>query len=135
MPMRVTSTAGGEVHPNPFVGPINHTVGIRVDVSTLTTAEVDADGYIRPGVLLKENGALADATANETIYGAVVEATKIADDNVAGTLAAADDVEVPVAMFVLINRDILEDSLGRAVSANELAALARGGSHVVLTPT
>ena len=40
-----------------------------------------------------------------------------------------------VGLFVLINRDILEDSLGRALSANELAAVDAAGSHVAITST
>jgi len=133
-PMDVRSVAAaGEIHPTPFVGPINHTVVITVDVSTLTTAEVDANGYLKPGVILQQNGDLVSG-ASQIAYGAVVEATKVAADNSA-LGGVTDDVQVAVALFCLINRDILEDSLGRALSANELAAVDAAGSHVAITPT
>lgn len=138
MPMKISSVAdAGEVHPNPFVGPVNHTYVVKVDVSGLTSNEVDANGYIKPGVPLKIAGGLlvlADGTAGEYIAGAVVEAVQIHTDNT--TLAGVTaDVEIAIALFCLMNRDILEDSLGRALTANELAAIAAAGSHVAITPT
>lgn len=133
MPIKVRGlTTGGEVHSSPFIGPINHTVAIRVDVSTLTSVEVDANGWLKPGILLLQAGTPVTGAA-QVIYGAVVEPVKLADD-VAG-LASAPDVDVSVALFCLLNRDILEDIMGRALSANELAAVAAAGSHVALTPT
>lgn len=136
MPMRVTPPAGGgEVHPNPFVGDINHTAPIRVLASGLTVAEVDARGYLKPGVLFRRSGALvtAVATAGESIYGANVEAIKIAEGNTGALLTAAGTVTVVVAQHCSINRAILEDSLGRVLTAGELAAAgAAGGGCVVL---
>jgi hypothetical protein len=133
MPIKVRAlTTGGEVHPTPFVGPINHTVAIRLDVSTFTSAEVDAKGWLKPGVLVLAAGTPVTGVS-QVIYGAVVEAVKLAD-SVAG-LASAPDVDVTVALFCLINRDLLEDSMGRALNANELAAVSAAGSHVALTPT
>lgn len=138
MPMKISSVASaGEAHPNPFVGPVNHTYAVPVDVSGLTSREVDANGYLKPGVLFKIAGGLlvlADATVGEYIAGAVVEAVKVHTDNT--TLAGVTaDVEVAIATFCLLNRDILEDSLGAALTADELAAIAAAGSHVAITPT
>lgn len=131
MPIRVEDTrAAGTAHPNPFVGPINHTVAIRVDVSTLTTAEVDEQGYIRAGVPLQASGALVSAPG-QIVWGCVVEPVKIADDNVAGTLAAAADVDVAVATIAQVNQDILEDALGRALTADEIAAFDAGTLRLV----
>lgn len=126
-------TTAGEVHPSPFVGPINHTVAITVDVSTLSDDEVDANGYLKPGVILQQNGDLVNGTS-QIAYGAVVEAVKVAADNSA-LGSVTDDVQVAVALFCVINRDILEDSLGRALTSNELAAVNAAGSHVAITPT
>ena len=134
MPISVTTTAGGDVHPNPFIGPVNHTAPVLLDVSTLSSDEVDANGYIKPGVLLQQNGDLISG-ASQIAYGAVVEAVKVADGNQAGDLSGASDVMIPVAIWCLINRDILEDSLGRVLSANELAAVDIAGSHVAITNT
>lgn len=134
MPMKVTATAtAGEVHPNPFVGPINHTVGIQVDVSTLSTDEVDQYGYLKPGVPLTSGGILVGA-APAFVFGCVVEAVKVADDN-SNLAGVTTDVEVAVATICQINRDILEDSLGRVLTANEIAGFDRAGSKCVLLPT
>jgi hypothetical protein len=135
--MKISSVAdAGEVHPNPFVGPVNHTVALLVDVSTLTTDEVDNYGYLKPGVILQANGDKITG-ASQIAYGAVVEAVQVAPAGSDDTALAAitTDVEVAVGLFVLLNRDILEDSLGRVLSANELAAIDVAGSHVAITPT
>lgn len=132
MPLSVTTTAGGTVHPSPFIGPINHTVQLLVDISTLSADEVDASGYIRPGTILQQTGAAISAPA-QIAYGCVVEATKVAT-GVAG-LATEPDVEVGVALYCVLNRDIMEDSMGRVLSADELAAIDVAGSHVAITNT
>jgi len=135
--MKISSVAdAGEVHPNPFVGPVNHTVALLVDVSTLTTDEVDNYGYLKPGVIIQATGDKITAPS-QIAYGAVVEAVQVAPAGSDNTALAAItvDVEVAVGLFVLLNRDILEDSLGRAVSADELAAIDAAGSHVAITPT
>lgn len=132
MPIDIrTKAAAGGVYPSPFVGPIDHTAAIRVDVSTLGTAEVDQYGYIKPGVILQENGGKISAPA-QVAYGAVVEAIKIAADNAAATLAAAADKDVALARFVALNQDIAEDILGRALTADEVAAVKAAGSHLTL---
>ncbi len=59
MPLKVTNVAGGTVHPSPFLGPINHSVPVRVDVSGLGSDEVDAFGFLKPGVILTREGKLA----------------------------------------------------------------------------
>lgn len=63
MPMTSTSTAGGTVHPSPFVGPTNYPAAVRVDVSRLSTDEVDQFGYLKPGVILTRDGQLAKISA------------------------------------------------------------------------
>lgn len=134
MPISVTTTgAAGDVVALPFVGPVNHTVAILVDVSTLSDDEVDENGYIKPGVPLQANGDLVSGTG-QVVMGLVVESVKIAADNVSGTLAAADDVEVTIATICQVNRDVVEDVLGRALSADELSAIGANDA-IVLLPT
>lgn len=125
MPIVMTSTVGGEIHPNPFLGPTDFRAPVRTPagLAGFTTDEIDQYGYLKQGVLLKRTGVLADGTVGEKIYGAVVEATKIAASNSAGDLAAAAAATVIVSLIGSMNRAVLEDSLGRAVSADELAAL------------
>lgn len=135
MPIRIEQVdAGGDITPSPFVGPVDHTAPVRVTASNLTTAEVDANGYLRPGVLFRRNGALVTAvvTAGEFVYGAAVESAKIAKSNSAADLTAAGTVTVIVGLHCAINRAVLEDSLGRALTAGEVAAADAAGSSVVL---
>jgi hypothetical protein len=134
MPMQITSTAGGVAYGNPFVGPVDLVDHVKLDVSDLTTAEVDLDGYLKPGVVLKEDGTLADGTSGEYAYGVTIEATKIATTNT-GLASDTSDPLIAVARVALINRDISEDNLGRAYSANELAAIRHATSRLAITTT
>lgn len=129
-PITVSEETGGQNYMNPFVGPVEYTHPVLVDLSDLSTDEVDDDGVLKPGVPLKEDGTLADGTAGEHIFGCVAEATSVADDN--ANLATDPDVEVAVATIGQVNRDALEDNLGRALTANEVAAFGAAGCHVVL---
>ena len=130
-PMKVTPTAtAGEVHPSPFVGPTDHPVAIRVDVSALTAAEVDSKGYLKPGVPLTRAGILP-GIAPAFVFGCVAEAVKVHTDNT--TLAGVTaDVDVTVFVIGAVNRAILEDSLGRVLTADEAAAFDRAGSKIAL---
>lgn len=131
MPMDVrTVAAAGEVHANPFVGPIDHTVAIRVDVSALDANLVDANGYLKPGVPLQRTG-IPIGISPAFVFGCVVEAVKVADNNTTA-LATAADVDVAVAVVGAVNRAILEDNLGRALTADELAGFDRAGSKIAL---
>lgn len=228
MPMKVSTTAGGDNYANPFIGPIGPITTLDVDLTDLTNKEVDADGILKPGVPLTKAGELCDTLAISTIaqgvnaaggieavgngtvgaatggynqpsetitatftttgatakanvygsksgyigeltvgtafhspqinvtaadgatdftagnviswvvtggdsdkvYGVTVEATKLVDDNGAsltGTYA------VVVTTAGLLNRDIVEDILGRALTATEIAGFA--GSPLQLTNT
>lgn len=135
MPMSsVVLREGGEHYANPFVGPINHPDHVKLDVSTLTTAEVDAYGYLKPGVPLTAAGALVTAGF---VHGVTIEAVRIVSANPTnGTLAAdTSDPLIAVARNGLINRDIAEDNLGRAYTAAELAGFVAAGSNFSLTTT
>lgn len=135
MPMssKVTATAG-EVHPIPFVGPVNHTAPVRVPagLAGFSAAEIDQYGYLKPGVILQRNGSLVGAAAGPAGYGLVVEATKVADSNSAADLAAAGATTVIVAVICAANRAILEDSLGRVLTAGEIASFNVAGSGQVV---
>lgn len=139
MPIQVTPTAGGTLYASPMVGRVDHTVHIKVDLSGLTTDEVDADGFLKPGVLLKESGGLGvliGAAAAPPLI--VIEATRLnitlPRDNT--TLAAeTGDHFIAVASHGVVNLDIAEDQLGRAYTANELASFTTAGSHLKLTTT
>lgn len=134
MPLKTSVvSSGGSVYGHPFVGPVNHTDVVRVDVSAMSNDEVDADGYLKPGVPLASDGTLCGTA--DTVKGVVIEPVKVADGNEAADLTGATDIDVAVAIIGLVNRDIVEDNLGRALTADEIAAFAKAGSHVSLTAT
>lgn len=195
MPLTYTlKSAGGTNYATlgMFVGPMNHTAQIVLDVSTLTSNEVDANGYLKPGVPLNRQGdrivdgvfqkffaaaggaagaitvtgittldqllrvydvedpadltdefTISDAdeidntggtaTTGDTlnvewlsslasVFGVNLEPVKVAADNAAGTLAAADDLEIAVGIRGDLNKHVVEDNLGRALTAAEVQA-------------
>jgi hypothetical protein len=131
MPIRITETAGGVAYANPFVGNPGPTTVVKLDVSGMTTNEVDVDGYLKPGTPLLSTGVLVSG-AGQTVFGVVIAPVQIAETNT-GLAGDTSDPLVTVATSGLINRDIAEDNLGRALSANELAALALGQFVVTTT--
>lgn len=128
MPMSVNDVAtGGEVHANPFIGPINHSATVRVTPADFTTAEVDSKGYLKPGVPLAKDGTMINAYAAgppvvpaDYVYGVTIEAVKIANSNSVADLGAAPAVDVAVAVIGAVNRAIVEDNLGRVLTAAEV---------------
>ncbi len=133
MPLRISTTDGGASHGNPFVGPIDHTAHVKVDVSALTTYEIDANGYLKPGVPLTQAGILV---ASGYVFGVTVEAVKVANSNSSADIAAVTvDPFVAVATAGQVSQDIAEDTLGRAYTAAELAGFDLAGSKLVLIRT
>ncbi len=122
MPIRTTSLAtADDVYASPFVGPINHSVSIDCNIANLTAFEVDADGVLKPGVPLMATGALVGAAG--VAYGVTIEATKLVANNGA---ARTGTFQVAVATLGLVNRDVVEDILGRVLTANEIAGFGGG---------
>ena len=118
MPLSVSSTAGGTAYVEIRVGD-SHNIHQQVfDVSALTA---DADGYIQPGLpLLAAGGPVSGA--DQTATGVVgPEPVK----------EGAADHFGNVILDGVLNKDAIEDNLGRVLSANELTALANGGFTLV----
>jgi hypothetical protein len=120
-----------------FVGPVDHTDVVVVDISDLTTKEVDSLGYIKPGVPFSKAGDLVGSTV--PVYGVTPESIKLNHATIPPTdvSLAADTgtMQVAVGIAGLVNRDIMEDNLGRALTADEIAGFALAGCHVHLTRT
>lgn len=134
MPLRISTTDGGASHGNPFVGPIVATAHVKVDVSDMGDKEVDANGYLKPGVPLKQDGNLVGSGAY--VFGVTVEAVKVATGNTDAILdAVTTDPLVAVATICQVSQDIIEDTLGRALTADELAGFDVAGSKVSLIRT
>ena len=53
-------------------------------------------------------------------YGVVIEATKVAAGNTTALLDAATDIDVAIATHCMMQRHIVEDSLGRTLTDEEL---------------
>lgn len=123
MPITINPVVGSVVkdYVNPFVGPVNHQAAVKVVVTGMTNKEIDARGYLKPGVPLLRTGALP-TLATVPVYGVTMEEVKVAASNSASDIAAATSKSVAVALSGAINRKIAEDMLERPYSANELAA-------------
>lgn len=129
MPMRAEVVmTGGNVYASPFVGRVEHTVGIKVKASDFTNKEVDKYGYLLPGVLLTRAGKLPGA--GDKSFGVVYEGVKIAKSNGAADLAAAAALEVAVATICQVNTKVVTDQLGRVLTADEKASVV--GTPIVL---
>jgi hypothetical protein len=136
MPISVSATTGGQVHAPVFVGKILNTDVVQVDISDLTTKEVDANGYVKPGVAFAKDGSLVGSGV--AVWGVTIEATKIIHATIPPTNVslAADTGTSPVAVgFGLVNRDVAEDNLERAYTADEIAGFDLAGSNCRITRT
>jgi hypothetical protein len=143
MPMQIrTLSAGGAGYGDPFVHGPQNVEQMTIDLSTLTysagAGEVDADGYIKPGTPVQApNSAAPGALVSgaSQYAGVIVEAVYVGADPIDADadLDALTDIQAAVARGGLVNRDIIEDNLGRALSANEVAALEAGGIRVSAT--
>lgn len=131
MPIRVNNavTVGGSSVEPPWVGRIDHTVSIPVPISGLTTAEVDENGYVKAGTPLLRTGALVTAGA---VYGCVYENTKVGPSNSVADRAAAGSPQITVVLIGAVNRAVLEDNLGRVLTAAEIAGFAAAGCLIKL---
>lgn len=138
MPVRFNKniSAAGSIYGRPFVGPTNHPSQISVDITLLTAAEVDSQGFLKPGVPFTAAGVLAGAAV--AIHGVTPEAYDVlhippfSTLTFAAALAAAGVQQVTVMTIGQVNRKIMEDNLGRVLTANELAAFAAAGCLIKL---
>lgn len=132
MPLRFKKTAAPNASSieSPFVGPIDHTVGVQVNLALLTNKEIDTYGWVKPGIPLTKAGALLAST--NPVFGVTVEAVKVAADNASATIAALGIQELAVATVCQVNQDMAEDILERAYTAAEIAGFNLAGSKCVL---
>jgi len=139
MPLSIKKTVGDTTYGPVFIGSILGMQQVLVDISTLTTDEVDADGWLKPGVAFQKDGTLVSAGSGQFVYAVNPEPQNLRMAVLPptnGTLAA-DTRLYPLGMGTIgeVNRDIAEDNMGRAYNANELAAFNAAGSMIHLTNT
>lgn len=121
MPISVTSTAGGVSYGDIRIGEGHWIHQLLINAANVAGAR-DADGYLPPGLPLKADGTLvAGAQATFCLLGP--EAVKVGSVNVFAN----------VILGGAVNRDMIEDNLGRVLSADELtgATVANTGRIVL----
>lgn len=122
MPIKVTSTASGaQDYGNPFVGPTLFPSQIAVVLTGFTNAEIDSLGYLKPGTPIEADGTLVAAPGGK-IHGVVPEAIKVANGNAAGDISGAGTQQLTVITIGQVNKKIIEDNLGRVLTADEISA-------------
>jgi hypothetical protein len=89
-PMSVTVTEGDSGYASPFVGAIGPTVQLNVDIENLSDDEIDAKGYIKPGVPLTKSGALIGADAKSTVAAAVAGEDNVGNGTVGSVSGGFD---------------------------------------------
>jgi hypothetical protein len=141
-----TATTSTVTYVNPFVGPPQMPVQLLVDVSTLTagaTGEVDAYGILKPGTPFGLSGgklvvpvATGGFTYGVTAAPIQLDAAGAATGAVTST-SLDSDTDQPITVYCggVVNRDLAEDNLGRAYSADEIAGFTIAGSQLRLTET
>ncbi len=135
MPISVIDTNAVDLlYPSPFIQGVEHTQHVKVNVPTLTAFEVDARGFLKPGVPLKID-TVGLATAGGDQVAMTIEPIKVAAGNSAAQLTAAALPFVACATMAQANLDVIEDILGRFLTAGELAAIRGAGSRISLTTT
>src|SRR3954470_3838655 len=92
MPLRnVVTSAPGNIYARPFEGPVDHRSQGIVDITTLTNAEIDAQGNIKPGVPMRQITpgvfGLVNA-AGQAVWGVTMESIKAIPTNGAADIAA-----------------------------------------------
>lgn len=115
-----TNTAGGTGYIDIRVGEGHSIHEGLLDVSTLTAAD-DAEGYLPPGLPISATG--DPVGASEAAFGIVgPEPVKIGSEDLFGNMIFSGT----------LNRDAIEDNLGRVLSADELAGIASGMPQIKL---
>jgi hypothetical protein len=115
MPIRVSTTeAAGRGYADIRVGECQ-VHQLKLDVSSLT-GEVDDGGSLPPGLPIRVNGTPVSGSG-QAVYGLIgPEPIAIGDE----------DIFANIILMGAVNRNMIEDNLGRALSANELAAIPAG---------
>ena len=132
MPIRSTKTIQKvKTYLNVFLGPVDHEYQLLVDLSALTSREIDALGYLKPGVPFTRAGGLVGA-APAFPFAVTFEAIKVAEGNTAPIIAALPDMWIGVGLYGAVIQDAAKFNLGADYTANEIAGFDRAGSKLVL---
>jgi hypothetical protein len=140
-------TAEGANFHSPFNDDVLHVRQVPINASVLTSAEVTAGGFLKPGVPLTVGATLAALVAGiaagtarilvatgGVVEGVTIEAVKIAKSNSGTDLTAAGTVQATIGTVGAVSRKRIEEMLGRVLTAAEIAGFgpSNAGSQVML---
>lgn len=129
-----TTQAAGESYASAFIGPVDHRRNVNVDVTALPAdtgsgGALDENGVLKPNYPLRDTGAPISGPGQRAVV--TVEGSKLLKDNVAATIAAGGTRMIGCADRGAINRRIMEDTMGRVLTADEISALDTGNFSLV----
>jgi hypothetical protein len=103
---------------------------LMLNVAVLTAREVDANGVLKPGVVLLANGSIVTAAA-QTALGMVRHPIKVHTNN---TTLATVTALLPISVTTrgVVNGADITTMLGTALTANELSALTAAGGNIIV---
>lgn len=115
---------------------------LKLDVSTMTTDEVDANGVLKPGVPLMSSGSAPNVlgvpvTSTNAVFGVTFEPVKLRGrtSNSSPALSGdTNDLSVAVITSGSVSRRAMEQNLGRALTADEIAGFGLAGCKIKLLP-
>ena len=129
---QVQDFTGGSLYRPVFEG-MPHGIPQRITPSDFDGTDwVDADGYLKPGTPLKADGTPAGSVVDETAESVIPYSTQIAESGSTEDLAAAPDGDIAVSKRGEIVQDYVEGNLGRALTANEKAAINASGRFTLI---
>jgi len=139
----INDHSGGSVYPSALVGQFE-TASVKVDVSALTTSQVDADGYLKPNVPLTLNG-LSPTTASAVAQVETLTVAGTVDADGAGNAVVVVTSKLLVGGSKTFQVAVANDDTAAQVAAKVRAALgadaditgyyAVGGSSTTVTLT
>lgn len=138
-PLKTSTSSGGNEYSLPHLGDSNEKISVLLDVSALYDTDlIDSKGYVKPGAVFRYDSGNKVAVpvdgADQTAYGISLAAVKVADDAQEATLNAAQDFEIVLLVGGTFDRALIEGNLGRALTANELTAIANNDRLVITDP-
>lgn len=89
-PIIIQRTSGGDVYATPFVGPVDHTAQIDAAITALSNVEIDANGYLKPGLPISRSGTKLGTPSTSTPAAFVAKAGNTGLGTV-GTVSGASE--------------------------------------------
>lgn len=111
-----------------FIGVATVAVAFNSAVIGFTIADGSEDWNLGDIITIPVTGGVSDV-----VHGVTIAPAKVAAGNAGGDLSAAADCFVAVGTHGVVNRDVMEDNLGRPLTADEVAGFAK--SNITLTRT